>query len=80
MYGQGGIVGGATTTAAGVAVLPNTGGNTLLTGIAITAIVLGAFRPAYYNWRLLAIAGTRSSNSNQGEVMRAGYNFAQRKT
>lgn len=41
MYGQGGVVGGATSTAAGVAVLPNTGGNTLLMTIAIAAIVLG---------------------------------------
>jgi hypothetical protein len=43
MYGQGGgIVGGSATTAAGVAALPNTGGNSLLTYVAITAIVLGA--------------------------------------
>lgn len=55
MYGQGGVVGGATSTAAGVAVLPNTGGNPLLTAIAITAIVLGSTAVAVQ----LAVSGYR---------------------
>ncbi len=38
----GGVVLGATTTAAGVMVLPNTGANVWLTVIAITSITVGA--------------------------------------
>ncbi len=41
MSGQGQVL-GASTTAAGVAVLPNTGGNTLLTVLAWLTIVAGA--------------------------------------
>jgi hypothetical protein len=45
MYGQGGsgggVVAGASTTAAGIALLPNTGSNELLMYVGITAIVLG---------------------------------------
>lgn len=41
MY-EGGLGAGATTTAAGVLVLPNTGGRTWLTVVAITSIVVGA--------------------------------------
>lgn len=45
MYGQGGsgggVVAGTSTTAAGIAMLPNTGGNPLLTTVGITAVVLG---------------------------------------
>ena len=33
---------GTSTTAAGVAVLPNTGGNSLLTILAVTSMVIGA--------------------------------------
>jgi hypothetical protein len=43
MYGQGGgVIASATTTAAGVVLLPNTGGNSVLTYVGILAIVLGA--------------------------------------
>lgn len=41
MSGQGQVL-GATTTATGIAVLPNTGGSTLLTVLAWTIIVAGA--------------------------------------
>lgn len=46
MYGEGsgnqsGVLGGVTSTTAGVAVLPNTGGSEILTIVAVTAIVLG---------------------------------------
>lgn len=41
MSGQGQVL-GASTTATGVAVLPNTGGNTLLTVLAWLTIVAGA--------------------------------------
>ena len=41
MSGQGQVL-GATTTATGVAVLPNTGGNSLLTVLAWVTIVAGA--------------------------------------
>jgi hypothetical protein len=41
MY-EGGVVAGASTTAAGVLVLPNTGGQTWLTVVAITSITIGA--------------------------------------
>lgn len=41
MYGNAGTVAGATTTVAGVAALPNTGGNTLLTIVSIAAIAIG---------------------------------------
>ena len=43
MYGSGGgVVAGATTTAAGVAALPDTGENTLLMVVSYTAIAIGA--------------------------------------
>jgi hypothetical protein len=41
MYGQTGVAAGATTTAAGVAALPNTGDNRLLMAVSIAAITLG---------------------------------------
>lgn len=41
MSGQGQVL-GASTTATGVAVLPNTNGNTLLTALAWATIVAGA--------------------------------------
>jgi len=42
MYGSGnGSVLGATTTTAGIAVLPNTGDNTLLFVVAITSVIIG---------------------------------------
>jgi hypothetical protein len=41
MSGQGQVL-GASTTATGVAVLPNTSGNTLLTVLALATIVAGA--------------------------------------
>ena len=59
MYGQGGsgggTVAGASTTAAGIALLPNTGGNMLLTYLGITAIVLGGVAVTLQ----LAVAGYR---------------------
>lgn len=36
-----GVVLGATTTAAGIVILPNTGGNTLLTLLSLVTIVAG---------------------------------------
>jgi LPXTG-motif cell wall-anchored protein len=46
MYGQGGsgggVVAGASTSAAGIAMLPNTGGNSMLMYLGIAAVVLGA--------------------------------------
>lgn len=41
MYGSGGVVKGATTTGAGIALLPNTGGNPLLIALGVSAIALG---------------------------------------
>ncbi len=40
MYGRGVVLGG-TSTAAGIAVLPNTGSRTILSTIAVVAIVVG---------------------------------------
>ncbi len=40
MYGKGVVLGG-TSTAAGIAVLPKTGSHTLISNIAIVAIVVG---------------------------------------
>ena len=59
--GQGGVVGGATSTVAGVAVLPNTGGNTMLTYLAVTAIVLGSVAVLVQ----LAVIGYRRSALRQ---------------
>ena len=42
MYEGGGVVLGASTTAAGVLVLPNTGGRAWLMVVAITSITVGA--------------------------------------
>lgn len=42
MYEGGGVVLGGSTTAAGVLVLPNTGGHMWLTVVAVTSIAVGA--------------------------------------
>jgi LPXTG-motif cell wall-anchored protein len=42
MYGQTGVAAGATTTAAGVAALPNTGDNKALLAVSVAIIVIGA--------------------------------------
>jgi uncharacterized integral membrane protein len=42
MYGQAGVAAGATSTAAGIASLPATGGNTPLMIVSLAAIIIGA--------------------------------------
>jgi hypothetical protein len=42
MYEGGGVVLGASTTTAGVLALPNTGGHSWLTVVAVTSIAVGA--------------------------------------